>query len=241
MLDLEKNLLTTVLIGATGLFGLVGLIFIGVYFLTDIRFIDPAQEQSIELSLVQAPETGLDELAAYSAITERPVFFPDRRLPVMESDQPQEEIGEPAPEIEPVDPLKAVVAGIIIAPDYRVALVNDEAAGGVGIMREGMSFEGEQAPWRLSEIGPRGASFVSIDGQETSLELNVYTDGLPAAARAAAMASGEDSDQDDGPQTRAALIRQRVAERRAELRARAQRQNADQQPDQEQSPQPQEP
>ena len=249
MLDLEKNLLTTVLVGASGLLGLVGVLFIGLYFLTDVRFVDPAQERSSELSVVQAPKTGLDELAAYSAITERPVFFPDRRLPVMEVAQNEDEIDEPEVEIEPVDPLEAAVAGIIIAPEYRVALVNDKVANDVVIMREGQSFEGDQAPWRLTEIGPRGANFVSSDGQETALALNVYTDGLPAnqAGRAAAMGQNGDSSEGDDPQSRADLIRQRVAERRAELRARAERRAAQQQnaqadaQAQDQPPQPQDP
>ncbi|MDR9453921.1 MAG: hypothetical protein RI542_08305 [Wenzhouxiangella sp.] len=237
MLDLEKNLLTTVLVGASGVFGLVGAMFMGLYFLTDVRFIDPAEEQSTELSLVQAPETGLEELAAYSAITERPVFFPDRRLPVMEVAQTDETIDEPEIEIEPVDPLDAVVAGIIIAPDYRVALVNDKVAGEVKIMREGMSFEGDQAPWRLTEIGARGANFVSVDGQETALELNVYTEGLAMGSSGQSASGGGASEQTDSPQSRADLIRQRVAERRAELRARAER-SAQQQQAPEDSPEP---
>ncbi|MDR9390302.1 MAG: hypothetical protein RI549_08120 [Wenzhouxiangella sp.] len=241
MLDLDKNLLTTALIGASGVFGLVGLIFIGVYFLTDVRFIGPAPDQALELSLVEAPDTGLDELGAYSAIVERPVFFPDRQLPVMEVEVAQDESSDeaPEPEIDPIDPLQAVVAGIIIAPDYRVALVNDQVADDVVIMREGMSFEGDQAPWQLAEIGPERVRFVSSDGQETDLALKVYTEGLAMGSsnrRADGGDGGDDGETADDPQSRADLIRQRVAERRAELRARAERQAAQQQAAQEPTP-----
>ena len=154
MLDLEKNLLSTVLIGASGLFGLLGLIVVGIYFLTDVRFIGPADDQAFELNRVEAPYTGLAGLSAYSAIVERPVFYPDRQLPVEEVAQADDSQAEPEPEVDPIDPLQATVAGIILSPDYRAALVSDQVAGNVVIMKEGMPFEGEQAPWRLAEIGP---------------------------------------------------------------------------------------
>ncbi len=243
MLDLEKNLLTTVLIGASGVFALVGLIYVGVYFLTDVRFIGPAPDEALELNLVEAPETGLDDLAAYSAIIERPVFFPDRQLPVAEVAQSEDssEDAEAEPEVDPIDPLKAVVAGIIIAPDYRAALVNDQVAGKVEILQEGMSLKGDQAPWRLTEIDPERVRFVSSDGQETDLALKVHTDGL-AMGPSGRSDGGDEGETADDPQSRADLIRQRVAERRAELRARAQRRATQQsmsepEPTQQQEPQ----
>lgn len=246
MLDLEKNLLTTVLIGASGVFALVGLIYVGIYFLTDVRFIGPAPDQALELNLVEAPETGLDDLAAYSAIIERPVFFPDRQLPVAEVAQSEDssEEAEAEPAVDPIDPLKAVVAGIIIAPDYRAALVNDQVAGEVEILQEGMSLKGDQAPWRLTEIEPERVRFVSSDGQETDLALKVHTDGLAmgSSGRSDGGDGGDEGETADDPQSRADLIRQRVAERRAELRARAQRRAAQQsmaepEPTQQQEPQ----
>ena len=231
MIDFEKNLLTTLLMGAIGLMGLIGVAFIGMYFLTDVDFVDPAVERSVALNPVEAPETGLAELSQYATIIERPVFFPDRRLPVLLEEVQENELVEiaPIPEPDPVEPLKAAIAGIIITPEYRVAMVTDEVAGKVMIMREGMNFEGEQAAWQLQSITPRKADFVSIDGQSSALELQVYTKGLVAGNSGVASkeiqreGQGSDETQDEAAaQSRADLIRQRVAERRAELRARAQ-------------------
>lgn len=241
MIDFEKNLLTSLLIGAIGLMGLIGVAFLGVYFLTDVDFIDPADERAVALNPVEAPDTGLEALGQYSMIIERPVFFPDRRLPVLEEapDQTVVEI-EPIPEPEPVEPLKAAVAGIIITPEARIAMVNDEVAGKVRIMREGMSLEGEQAAWQLQSISERKADFVSVDGQRSALELKVYTKGLIAGNSGVQVSqSTEDAqagtEDEEAAQTRAELIRQRVAERRAELRARAQ-ERAEQREQQPQEP-----
>ncbi len=240
MLDLEKNLLTTVLIAASGLFGFVGLVFVGVYFLTDVRFIAPAPDQALALDLVEPPDTGLEALSAYSAIVERPVFFPDRQLPVVEvaDAEGSEEESEPEPEVDPVDPLQAVVAGIIIAPDYRAALVNDRVADDVVILREGMSLKGDQAPWRLTEIEPERVRFVSSDGQQTDLALKVHTDGLPTGSSSNRTDDAAAASASEEAQSRADLIRQRVAERRAELRARAERRAAQQQAARESTPEP---
>ncbi|HEY7906115.1 MAG TPA: hypothetical protein VIC53_04245 [Wenzhouxiangella sp.] len=229
MLDVEKNLLTTLLVAFVGVLGLVGLVFLGSFLRTHVDRIAPADEQAISANPVEAPDTGLEELGQYAAIIERPVFFPDRRLPVLAMAEENEEVDfEPIPEPDPIEPLKAVVAGIIITPEAKIAMVNDEVAGKVMVLREGMSLEGEQAAWQLSEITERKAEFVSVDGQRSALELQVYTEGLVAGDSGLAAnttqgdgaASGEQVDPEEA-QSRADLIRQRVAERRAELRARA--------------------
>ncbi len=231
MLDVEKNLLTTMLLAFVGIMGLVGLVFLGLFLRTHVDRIAPADEQAITASPVKAPDTGLEELGEYAMIIERPVFFPDRRLPELalaEENDDEEEAFAAIPEPDPIEPLKAVVAGIIITPEAKIAMVNDEVAGKVMVLREGMSLEGEQSAWQLNEITARKADFVSVDGQRSALELQVYTEGLVAgnsglavnAAENDGAASGEQADAEEA-QSRAELIRQRVAERRAELRARA--------------------
>lgn len=243
MIDFEKNLLTTLLVGAIGLMGLIGIGFIGLYFYTDVDFIDPADERSVALNPVQAPETGLEALGEYALIIQRPVFFPDRRLPVLEASQGTEVVEiAPIPEPDPIEPIKAAIAGIIITPESKIAMVNDEVAGKVMIMREGMSLEGEQAAWQLQSIAPRKADFVSADGQQSALELQVYTEGLVAGNSGISAPPSQSNEEDSANETdeaeaqsRADLIRQRVAERRAELRARAQ-ERAEQQAQTQQEP-----
>jgi type II secretory pathway component PulC len=126
------------------------------------------------------PETGLAEFGRYSSIMERPVFFSDRRLPVVElagqgdpDDLEVEPIGT-----EEVSDLRAGVAGIVITPEMKLAMVRDDEAGKTFVLREGMSLEGEQAAWMIESIQPREVSFVSVDGRRTGLELQVHTSGL---------------------------------------------------------------
>lgn len=238
MFDLERNLLTTVLIALVGLLGLVGLVFLASFLRTDVGRIAPADGGLIQANPVEAPDTGLEALAEYAMIIERPVFFPDRRLPELEvAEEVVEVIEEPVPEADPIEPLKAVIAGIIITPEAKLAMVNDEVAGKVMVLREGMNLEGEQSAWKLNEITARKADFVSTDGQRSALELQVYTEGLVAgnsglgsnAAAQDSPATTESVDPEEA-QSRAELIRQRVAERRAELRARAAERAEEQEP-----------
>lgn len=237
MLDLQRNLLTTLLASGVG-----GLLLLGgglalVMGRADVAAIEPVGSTEAEAVEVDVPETGLEEFEAYSAIVERPVFFSDRRLPVVEA--PSEEDAEMVEEeeVEEIEDLKASVAGIVITPEMKLAMVADEQAGKTFVLREGMSLEGEQAAWKLDVIEPRQVSFVSVDGREANLELKVNTSGLsaPASARASREASREESSDESQQQpqdareaseearSRAEEIRRRVAERRAQLRAEAER------------------
>lgn len=243
--DPQKNLLTTLLalligglvIVAAGLFLVLGRV--------QLDRIEPVGDTSVPPLVVAAPQTGLEAFEEYNEILRRPVFFSDRRLPVLQAEDFDEQalaIEEP-PEPEPVSELKASVAGIIITPEMRMAMIRDQEANRTVLLREGMSLEGEQAAWRLDRIEPRLVNFVSVDGRSAGLELEVNTRGLAApAARVAAAARetepAEASDAasaapvagvDDEARTRAEEIRRRVAERRAELRAEAERRAQQQQ------------
>lgn len=240
VLDLQRNLLSAALIGAGGL--LATLILVQAVFLgrPDVDSIAPAELQQSQLSEVDTPDTGLSELQYYSVITEYPLFFADRRLPVIdldpEDDFEEEEIIEPD---EPIEGLRARIAGIIITPTSRLAMVHDEVAGKTVHLQEGMSLEGEQADWRLERIETRMAHFVATDGKEAGLELEVYTSALgggssaaPRTPRSREQQRGEEETADqpangedgqDEARARAEAVRQRVAERRAELREEARR------------------
>lgn len=223
MIDVEKNLLTTVLIGITAFCGVVLVLFGGLYALTDIKFISKADEGPMVFGDVKAPDSGLAELAAYVAIIEKPVFFPDRQLPEIGLDSDEAVAEEEAPVIqEPIEPLRASVAGIIITPEEKIAMVNDEAIGKVVVLREGMRLPGDQSSWQLDEIIDRATHFSARDGRKATLELKVKTDGLDTN-RQTTMAGGQTAGGGTQDVSRAEMIRQRVAERRAELQRRANR------------------
>lgn len=237
MIDPQNNLLTTMLAGLIGLLVLAaGALFV-VLGRADLDRIAPVGDTTVARVSVAAPETGLEPFDEYGEIVRRPVFFSDRRLPVVqvaEVDEEVEAVIEEVPEEEPVPDLKAAVAGIIITPDMRMAMIRDEQANRTVLLREGMSLEGDQAAWRLDRIDARLVNFVSVDGRRAGLELEVNTRGLtrPAPPRQASQAElapeeeAEDNGRpelDDDARSRAEEIRRRVAERRAELRAEAER------------------
>ncbi len=247
-IDPQRNLLTTMLVGAVGLLVVVALVQTVFMGRVNIDRITPVGDTTVDESRVEVPDTGLAEFEEYVAITEQPVFFSDRRLPVVELAEADEiEEIEPIeePQEEEVEDLRAVVAGIVITPDMRMAMVRDEAAGKTVLMREGMSLEGEQAAWRIDSISARSASFLSVDGRTSDLELQVNTSGLTAgspgqvqtpASRRERQAERETAAEEeaeeatetaeeaqDDARARAEEVRRRVAERRAELRAEAER------------------
>ena len=246
MIDTRENLLTTILAGLTGLLVLLGLALLVIFGRVGVDRVAPSGDTSVPSVEVASAESGLEPLEEYAEIVRRPVFFSDRRLPVLEVAgvdedlMPEPEVEEEAEE-EPVPDLKATVAGIIITPEMRMAMIRDGEADRTVLLREGMSLEGEQAAWQLERIDSRLVHFVSADGQSTGLELEVNTRGLtrPSAAQRAVDEGRAEPQADEndaaGPEadaearTRAEEIRRRVAERRAELRAEAERRAQEQQ------------
>ncbi len=251
LFDTRRNLLTTLLIGGIGLLTIGGLGQTMLMGRANVDRIPMSGSAGIGDSQVNAPETGLADFDEYAAITERPVFFSDRRLPVVEvvdvDDEPPPPTALPADDI---DDLRAVIAGIIITPDLRMAMVRDEKMNRTVTLREGMSLEGEQAAWRLDTISPRMVNFVSVDGRHSELELKVNTAGLTAGSpgiirtpisrlvppteqqpepgqeaeeRRAENGEPVATPEENDARARAEEVRRRVAERRAELRAEAER------------------
>ena len=250
MIGLRDNLLTTLLGAIAAGLVLVALGLLVLFGRADLDRIGPEGDTSVPRVEVAVAGGDLEPFDEYGEIIRRPVFFSDRRLPVIEVASVEEPEPEPEPveeevEEEPVPDLKAVVAGIIITSDLRMAMIQDQEANKTVIMREGMSLGGEQAAWRIDRIASRQVDFVSADGQRTGLELKVNTRGLtvPSAQRRAperqeARAADEEIDGneerpelDEDARTRAEEIRSRVAERRAELRAEAERRAREQQDD----------
>ena len=242
-LDTRHNLLSVVLIGAIAALA----VFAGLAFLllggASVESIEPRAGDSplVDRPVARSPE--LAPMDAYSAIVERPVFFADRALPVVElagenQAEPEPELEpEPEPEVE-IPELEATVAGIIITPEVRLAMVTDNDSDETLVLREGMAMAGEKSAWKVARIAPRSVRFATDGGESRNLELQVETDALergarPAPRRTAANDNGGeqqpapdgDNQQDAQAEARARAeeIRRRVAERRAQLRAEAER------------------
>lgn len=177
----------------------------------------------------------LAEEDSYRLVGQRPLFNDDRRPYIGDEEALPPGVGPDGKPIDdpPVD-LTAVVAGIIITPEHRIAMVRDEKTRKTMKVREGMPLEGELGSWSVREIEPRKVSFDGQDGSEAELELLVHTQALPGGARKAARTSNarrnrarnddeSKADNDKNNESRAEEIRRKVAERRAQMRADAAR------------------
>lgn len=246
-IDARNNLLSVLLLGGIGAAALIG----GLNFLllgrADADRIEAAAEDLRGAGQARSPDPQVGDLERYSVITERPVFFEDRQLPVVETGEAgdEEELAE-APVVEQAPELEATVAGIIITPDLRLAMVSTgRNRSDTMVLSEGMALEGEFSAWKLEEIQERSVRFATESGRSANLELIVETDSLasgqparpaqqasePAAEPGsnAALATGADTEAQAAARARAEEIRRRVAERRAQLRAEAERRAREQQ------------
>lgn len=242
--DTEHNLLTVLLGGGIAALVLFGLLSFALLGRVSVETIEPA---SPSVSVIDAPVAQtepLGELSTFIGIIEKPVFFADRRLPVVEVSDDEQMAQEPGPEPEvEVPPLKARVAGIIITPDMKLAMVTDNDSKETLLLREGMAMAGDKSAWKITSIRPRGVAFETETGEQQDLELEVETKALKAGVRPAPrQAQAAEQDGDAGQQqaqtdaetearARAEEIRRRVAERRAQLRAEAERRAREQQND----------
>lgn len=239
-LDPHENLLSVLLAAGIGTVVLAGLLAFLLFGRAEVESITPtrAPDSMMDQPVAQNPE--LAGITEYMSIVERPVFFADRQLPVLEMAGNADELDQPEPEPEPeveIPDLEATVAGIIITPDLKLAMVTDNSSKETLVLREGMAMAGEKSAWRLAEIRARGVQFETDGGRTEALELEVETaaleTGAPPRRQAAADTGQGDEDQaaeregqQDGEaaaRARAEEIRRRVAERRAQLRAEAER------------------
>jgi len=236
-LDTQHNLLSVILLGAIGALVLIALLAFVLLGRAKVEKIEPRVEADglLQQQLAERPELAATE--EFDEIIERPVFFAGRSLPVV--DLADADGAEPEPEPEPVleiPALEAQVAGIIITPDLKLAMVKDNKTNETLVLREGMALAGEKSAWRLAQIEPREVRFATDNGREQALSLEVETGALergaqPAPRREVAEAEpaaeteqGEDDEEAmDAARARAEEIRRRVAERRAQLRAEAER------------------
>lgn len=245
-LDTRNNLLSVVLMGGIAVLVLLGLLAFVLFGRVDVETIAPARapDSIIDRPVSQNPE--LAELGEYATIIERPMFFADRQLPVIEvaGGDGGDVVEEPEPvAVAEIPELEATVAGIIITPETKLAMITDNSSNETLVLREGMAMGGEKSAWKIARIRPRGVEFETDGGRTEALELEVETASLKTGAqprRQTAQASeqepqqeaqpepGADDDAEAQARARAEEIRRRVAERRAQLRAEAERRSREQ-------------
>lgn len=92
-------------------------------------------------------------------MTERPLFYADRRMPEPEA----EEVAAPPP-----TPLRLKLEGIAIAGGSRVAVLRNMNSNGLVQLAEGESHEG----WTLDSISSVAATFSRNGEQRTELPLD---------------------------------------------------------------------
>jgi len=225
--------LTGLLAGVSGFFALV--LLLQTLLLSGAAQVQVETVESSDTAAeLQQVELNQGELESYASILASPLFFPDRLLPEIVG----VEEGEAETEVvdEQVHELDARLSGVIVTPDRRVAMVTDGKTRKTTMMREGMSLDGDQAAWQLSEIGSRSVSFAA--GELTAeLELKVNTRGLQAPSSGGANREGTvnrtannrsvtPANNNSPAANSAAEVRRRIAERRARLREARERQQA---------------
>ena len=139
---------------------------------------DPALLQPLPQAAKPPPER-LGPLPQYSEIGRRPLFTSDRR--------PQPFVINPDDEGQARNDFDYVLTSVLIAPDFRMAILQPSAGGDSIRVRVGTA--PEAAPgWQLVSLEPRRAVFEGPEG-EHKLELRVFDGegGVPPTPTSAGM------------------------------------------------------
>ena len=152
---------TQILIGANLLMGLVVVAHILL----------PAQPGAANAATMDDEQSAMPEfgdtgiaappMAQLVDMMERPLFFPDRRMPEPEVEPP------PPP---PATPLRLKLEGIAIAGGSRVAVLLNMNGKHLMHLAEGESHEG----WTLDAVTSTSARFSRDDGQTAELSLDPH-------------------------------------------------------------------
>jgi general secretion pathway protein N len=176
------------------------------------------------VSLQASPATHLAPLAQYAEVAARPLFAQDRRP------HPFALPGVPGETAAQADTFDYVLNSVMIAPGFRMAIV-EPAQGGESVrVRLGESADALPG-WRLVELQPRSAVFEGPGGRRV-LELRTWTgEGgavpvVPTQSTTAAAPAPPGSPAAVAPaptqvQMQMDAIRKRIEARRAQLRQEA--------------------
>lgn len=233
------KLTTFVLGGLCGLFLLIALLqTAGIGAGYSLR--EPEQAEQLDPELQQkliSVDTSLPSYGEFAEVEQRPLFSADRRPQVI-APPPTIETKEVTPPV----PLNASLAGIVLTPTTRVALVRDNGTQQVNRIHEGMPLPGELAGWRLKELSARNAVFDGGSQGEAELKLDPAAEAPPAPPTPAAAPAtpgnppvqpdpgkddGQNQQQANDAAAREAEVRRIIEERRRQMREEAERMNRD--------------
>jgi general secretion pathway protein N len=231
---------------AYGLGGLVTLLLmLAVWFtVTSPRVTGNAGDTDPDAPAVKpnaVAQWNMPPMNAFSQSSERPLFSETREpLKVDRSKQPGAMAGGAnagAPQV----PLNVTLGGVIMAPNFRLAMVTDNSTGKVVTLREGMPMPGDLGGWKLREIERAKVTFNGGESLgDTVVELRPFGSPPPNMSNPNAMLGqmpqvqppqmpGNSNVfvppgmQDADAQSRAEEIRRKVEQRRQELRDEAAR------------------
>lgn len=178
----------------------------------------------VTVSAAQGPGTSeletrqfeLPPKSDYAEIAARPLFYEDRRPETHEGGSGGE--GDMAEQVAQTELPPVTLTGVIITPDKRVAMLENNKDKQKMAVKEGESVEG----WTLKSVSDRSIVFSSGDSEQ-SLELEVYTGPAGAGRRPprndnAQPAASSQQDNKDQPVDAAQLIRQRIERERERRR-----------------------
>lgn len=176
-------------------------------------------------AVVMAPDS------EFAEVRQRPIFNEDRK--------PTPIVPETPVEVAVAVPLNITLTGIVMTPDFKLAMVRDNAKNEAVSLRIGMPLPGEQQGWTLTEIRARSVVFKNGQEETSEVELEVAP-GLtvPPSARATppppppggavpppVPPGGNAPTNVPGqpPPDRAAELQRRIEERRREMREQAEK------------------
>ncbi|MBL8299554.1 MAG: hypothetical protein JNN30_14550 [Rhodanobacteraceae bacterium] len=163
----------------------------------------------------------------FAEVRQRPIFNDDRKPTPIVDDKPIE--------TAPTAPLNITLTGIVMTPDFKLAMVRDNAKNEGVSLRIGMPLPGEQQGWTLAEIRARSVVFKNPQDEASEVELEVAPGlSVPPSARAVpppppppgavpVPAPPAASDPGQPPPDRAAELQRRIEERRREMREQAEK------------------
>ena len=143
---------------------------LALVFIVGVELILPAQARTAADAAANSGEAAMPifgdttiaapPIGQFVDMTERPLFFPDRRMPV-----PEVETAAPPP---PPTPLRLKLEGIAIAGGSRVAVLRNLNGNSLVQLAEGESHD----DWTLDELTTNSARFSRNGKQATELPLD---------------------------------------------------------------------
>lgn len=124
---------------------------------------DPSKTVALPSVAKASNAPALGPLESYSAASQRPLFYPDRK-PVAVHVPGQNSNAQP---------LNVVLTSVIITPTVQMAIVQDMQTHASFRAKQGQTLDGPYSGWKLVSVSPRSAVFESAQGQ-TTLELRVF-------------------------------------------------------------------